>query len=110
MSIDIDQCVFVGDRDQDSVVLGLADEECRLGSKIFRSINLPLWSVYHPSVREQFVLTRISSTSDDGMLHIETGLDQCGTVVDQTEDGDIAFHNVISVTEYNSGSSLKGVY
>ena len=55
-------------------------------------------------------MTRISSTADDGMLHIETGLDQCGTVVDQTEDGDIAFHNVISVTEYNSGSSLKGVY
>ena len=31
MSIDIDQCVFVGDRYQDSVVLGLADEGCRLG-------------------------------------------------------------------------------
>ena len=58
MSIDIDQCVFVGDRDQDSVVLGLADEECRLGSKIFRFIillwpilyglNYIIWSIYHP--------------------------------------------------------------
>jgi len=37
------------------------------------------------------------------MLHIDTGLDQCGTVVEQAEDGDIAFHNVITVTEYNSG-------
>ena len=37
------------------------------------------------------------------MLHIETGLDQCGTIVEQAEDGDIAFHNVITVTEYNSG-------
>ena len=50
-------------------------------------------------------MTRFSSTFDGGMLHIETGLDQCGTVVDQTEDGDIAFYNTISVTEYNSGSS-----
>ena len=62
------------------------------------------------SVRGGSVLTRISSTAEDGMLHIETGLDQCGTVVDQTEDGDLAFHNVISVTEYSSGSYLKGVY
>ena len=32
MSIDIDQCVFVGGKDQDSVVLGLSDGDCRLGS------------------------------------------------------------------------------
>ena len=31
MSIDIDQCVFVGDRDQDSVVLNLSNENCRFG-------------------------------------------------------------------------------
>ena len=76
--------------------------------KIFRSINS--WSTLYRlhvfrSVRVLSFLTCFSSISDDGMLHIETGLDQCGTVVDQTEDGDIAFHNVISVTEYSSGLS-----
>ena len=45
MSIDIDQCVFVGDRDQDSVVLSLANEECRLDSKKYPVHHE--WSVYH---------------------------------------------------------------